>query len=211
MQREENNVVQPGNLILVHGLKYSGKSTIAEYIMANYGYVRVKMAGPLKNMTRSLLRDAGIPEDRIEEYVEGSRKEDPILELGGITTRSIMMTLGEEWRNMHSELLWINIAASKIEKLISSGVDVVVDDIRYPFEVNGLMRFRPFRTVVTRGDIHFEEFGEDRHPGERPMEVGQFDFHFKNDFETKDKLHRLVDDVMEVRRTYMESLGILAA
>src|SRR5690554_1154119 len=93
-------------LILIHGLKFSGKSTLASHIMEKYGYERVKMATPLKNMVRSILRDAGIRGERIEEYIEGDFKETPIAELGGTTSRRLMMTLGEEWRNMHTHLLW---------------------------------------------------------------------------------------------------------
>lgn len=174
------------DVILIHGLKFSGKSTLAERLMTGiHGYARVKMADPLKNMVRSLLRDAGIPESEIERYVEGDLKETPIAELGGTTSRRLMMTLGDEWRNMHGELLWANIAAAKTASLLAAGRKVVVDDIRYPFELEVMARFSPKTLVVTRGKLHFQPYGEDRHPGERPMPVDRFDSHIANDYATK--------------------------
>lgn len=181
------------DVVLIHGLKYSGKSTLAEHLMGAHGYVRVKMADPLKNMVRSLLRDAGIPETEIERYVEGDLKEVPIAELGGTTSRRLMMTLGDEWRNMHGHLLWANIAAAKTSSLVAKGCRVVVDDIRYPFELETMARFEPAKLVVTRGTIHFEPYGEDRHPGERPMPVSWFDSHIVNDYSTKPEAWAALD------------------
>lgn len=183
-------------LILIHGLKHSGKSTLASHLIDGLGYVRVKMAEPLKNMVRSLLRDAEVPEELIEGYVEGPLKESPIPQLGGVTARALMMTLGEEWRNMHSHLLWTNIALSKASHLLEGGSSVVIDDIRYPFEIEAFRRFRPVLWVITRGSKHFEPFGEERHAGERPMDVAGFDFHFRNDWETPDPLWSLAVRVL---------------
>lgn len=196
-------------LVLIHGLKFSGKSTLATHLMNKHEYVRVKMAEPLKNMVRSLLRDAGIGEDRIEDYIEGSFKEVPIDELGGVTSRRLMMTLGEEWRNMHGKELWVNIAKSKIISLLKQGISVVVDDIRYPFEIEALDKLNPFKAVITRGGLHFETYGEDRHPGERPMPIDGFDFHFANNEETTDELWATADAVLKARGEYEVRLADL--
>jgi len=191
-------------LILIHGLKCSGKSTLASHLIEKYGYKRVKMATPLKNMVRSLLRDTGIEEALIEEYVEGDLKEVPIAELGGTTSRRLMMTLGEEWRNMHTHMLWVNIARAKIASMLASGKKVIVDDIRYPFEVEAMEAFNPLKLVITRGTLHFEVFGEDRHPGERPMDVQGFDCHFKNDG-SKEELWSTADDLIKHQKIGIEA------
>jgi len=184
-------------LILIHGLKYSGKSTLASHLIDKYGYERVKLATPLKNMVRSLLRDAGIDEGLIEDYVEGHLKEEPIAELGGTTSRLLMMTLGEEWRNMHTYMLWVNIAHSKIASMLKEGKKVVVDDVRYPFEVEAMRSFDPLKLVITRGNIHFDKYDEDhRHPGERPMDVALFDFHIANDFDNTSALWATADQML---------------
>lgn len=200
-------------LILIHGLKTAGKSLLASPLMDLHGFERVKMAGPLKNMVRSLLLDAGVDESLIEEYVEGSLKEQPIPELSKsrpISARSLMMTLGDEWRNMHGKDLWVNIARGKIRQHLDAGRNVVVDDIRYLFELEGFMEFSAFKLVISRHGKHFEPWGEDRHPGERPLDVGYFDYHFRNDGNSIDDLHAELEKVLSVRRNYLQALSGLS-
>jgi len=186
------------DLILIHGLKYSGKSSIADRLMGTYGYVRVKLADPLKNMLRSLLRDAGLDGETIERCLEGDLKEVPLDVLCGRTPRHAMMTLGNEWRDLLDNKLWSFIALGKIRQLLSQGRKIVVDDIRYPFEFEILGELGAATWVVTRGNLHFEPYGEDRHPSERPMPVDKFDAHIRNDFQTLPELHQRIDRLMPV-------------
>lgn len=196
-------------LILIHGLKTAGKSLLASPLMDRHGFERVKMAGPLKNMVRSLLADAGVDPSLIEEYVEGSLKERPIPELSktrDISARSLMMTLGDEWRNLHGKDLWVNIARGKIRQHLDAGRSVVVDDIRYLFELEGFMEFNAFKLVISRHGKHFEPWGEERHPGERPLDIGYFDYHFRNDGNSIEALHAELEDVLALRRNYVRML-----
>jgi hypothetical protein len=68
-------------LIMVHGLMESGKSTLATYLIEEHGYKRVKFADTLKNMIRHILRRCGVSPARIEDYVEGDFKKVAIPEL----------------------------------------------------------------------------------------------------------------------------------
>ncbi|NTF17293.1 hypothetical protein G6L37_02455 [Agrobacterium rubi] len=197
-------------LILIHGLKTAGKSLLASPLMDLHGYERVKMAGPLKNMVRSLLVDSGVDEALIEEYVEGSLKEVPIPELSKsreISARSLMMTLGDEWRNLHGKDLWVNIARAKIRQHFEAGRNVVVDDIRYLFEMEGFMEFNPFKLVISRHGKHFEPWGEDRHPGERPISIDYFDYHFRNNGNSITALHAELERVIAIRQHYVHALA----
>lgn len=201
-------------LILIHGLKTAGKSLLAAPLMDLHGFERVKMAGPLKNMVRSLLLDAGVDPSLIEDYVEGSRKEYPIPELSKsrpISARSLMMTLGDEWRNLHGKDLWVNIARGKIRQHMEAGRSVVVDDIRYLFELEGFMEFNAFKLVISRHGKHFEPFGEERHPGERPLDIGYFDYHFANNGNSIEALHAELESVLAARRKYVSELSRLAS
>lgn len=184
------------DLVLVHGLKESGKSTLADHLCAKYGYVRVKMAGPLKNMLRSLLRDAGVDDDKIEDYVEGDLKEVPIPSMSNRTARQLMQTLGDEWRKMQADDFWVNIAEGKIKQLHAEGKRVIIDDIRYVVEFCRFAVFSPLNLVITRGPKHFEPIEETRHPGERGLPVSMFHAHFANDFETKQELWDISDRVI---------------
>lgn len=181
------------NLVLVHGLKGSGKSTLAERLCVEHGYVRAKMADPLKNMIRSLLRDGGIGNELVERYVEGDLKEVPIPEMSGRSCRQLMETLGDQWRKMQAMDFWVDIVEAKVLKLFSEGKRVVIDDIRYLNEFTRFLAHRPATFVVTRGERHFETVEEGRHPGEVPLPVGMFDAHIRNDFDDKAAYWATVD------------------
>lgn len=201
-------------LILIHGLKTAGKSLLAAPLMDKLGFERVKMAGPLKNMVRSLLRDAGVAETLIEDYVEGSRKEEVIPQLSksqDTSARYLMMTLGDEWRNLHGKDLWVNIARGKIRQLLDAGHDVVVDDIRYLFELEGFMEFNPLKLVISRHGRHFEPWGEERHPGERPLDISYFDYHFRNDGDVIQALHDELSLALRANGEYRAALERIAS
>lgn len=194
------------NLILVHGLKESGKSTLADHLCSTYHYTRVKMAGPLKNMLRSLLRDGGVDESLIERYVEGDLKEVPIPQMSNRTSRQLMQTLGDEWRRMQADDFWINIAEGKVNQILEQGGRVVIDDIRYHNEFCRFAVFTPLTVVTTRGDRHFAPIDPNTHPGERGLPVSMFHAHMANDFETKRELWDVADGVLTAWSSYRSSL-----
>ncbi len=264
------------SVVIIHGLMESGKSTAASFLMEK-GYNRVKFAGPLKNMLRTILRECGVSEHLIEDYVEGGLKKTPIPEmndperpdrfvsglsddiiwklvigllsdvglnskarlrymqiehrdlpieeLGGITSvgrifstlrnewskemlagevitsRRIMQTLGEEWRNLHHQLLWVKIALAKVQAHLQENEKVVIDDNRYIFEFQAFSHLLPYRFVITRGNKHFQPITEDIHPGERPMPVEWFDSHLKNDGTIK-SLRRTMSKLLTLDARY---------
>jgi predicted kinase len=205
-------IIQPllPKLILVHGLKESGKSTLADHLVETYGYTRVKMAGPLKNMLRSLLRDGGVAEDQIERHVEGDLKEVPIPQMSGRTARQLMQTLGDEWRRMQADDFWIDIAVGKIDQVLGDGGRVVVDDIRYENEFCRFAVYNPLTLVTTRGERHFAPLTKDAHPGERGLPVTMFHAHIANDYDTKQELWNVVDGIVDAWSSYRSSLAALA-
>ncbi|MCV9965070.1 hypothetical protein OIU34_24540 [Pararhizobium sp. BT-229] len=198
-------------LILVHGLKESGKSTLADHLCSTYHYTRVKMAGPLKNMLRSLLRDGGVDEPLIERYVEGDLKEVPIPQMSGRTSRQLMQTLGDEWRRMQAVDFWIDIADGKLNQIFAEGGRVVIDDIRYVNEFCRFSVYNPLTLVTTRGDRHFAPIDPNTHPGERGLPVSMFHAHLANDFETKQELWDVADGVLTAWTSYRSSLASVGA
>src|ERR1044072_7313515 len=124
-------------LIGLSGLAGAGKSEVANVLVEEFGFQRVKFADPLKNMLRTMLRDMGFCEDDIERHVEGDLKENEIPEIG-TTTRHLMVTLGTEWgRDIIHPDLWIRLWAASADRFER----VVVDDVRFPNEVD-LIRAR---------------------------------------------------------------------
>ena len=132
-----------------------GKSALARVLVRDYGYEVVKFADPLKAMLRVL--GLGEPE------LEGDRKELPSELLCGRTPRWAMQRLGTEWgREMVGESLWIRAWRRRVAAL-PAGAKIVVDDCRFPNELEAARAagFVPVR--ICRGDLargggrHFSE------------------------------------------------------
>ena len=122
-------------LVAVHGRRRSGKGTIAGYLVSRHGYRTVKFAEPLKDMLRKLLLLVGVPEDLIERCIEGDLKECPVGLLGGRSTRFAMQSIGTEWRDLVTTDLYLGIAVRRVRDLVAAGIPVVIDDLRFPFEM----------------------------------------------------------------------------
>lgn len=122
-------------LIAICGLATSGKGEVAKILFLN-GFMKTKLAAPIKAMMAEYYRYCGVDEKEIWRKLEGDMKEMPCRFLGGKTPRYAMQTLGTEWgRETISLGLWVEpwreIAADKLRK----GLSVVVDDVRFPDEV----------------------------------------------------------------------------
>lgn len=110
-------------IIGLNGLIGSGKSSVANVLMRDYGFQLLKFAKPLKDM----LRVIGLT----DEHIEGKLKEVPCDLLCGKTPRQAMLTLGTEWgREMIGENFWSKLAVNRVEP----GWNYVFDDCRFQSE-----------------------------------------------------------------------------
>ena len=126
---EDIEAFQPGPSVLgITGRAGSGKTTAAD-VLVKAGWKRVKMAGPLKDMLRSI----GLT----DRHIEGDLKEVPCDLLCGQTPRHAMITLGTEWgRDIIGGNLWVGLARQRIMQAMSEGYNVVVDDVRFNNEAD---------------------------------------------------------------------------
>lgn len=111
----------------------SGKGTVAAALEKTHGFKVVKMAGGLKAMLAAMFVYME-EQDNVGAYLEGDLKErkHPIL---GVTPRHLMQTLGTEWgRDCVGEDTWVAVTSSRVENLLRKGINVVIDDIRFPNE-----------------------------------------------------------------------------
>lgn len=117
----------------------AGKTAAARQLSARYGFVRVRFAGPLKDMLRAL----GLA----EEDVDGGLKDRPCALLGGRTPRHAMQTLGTEWgRQCVDKNLWVRAWRAQTERYDN----VVADDVRFPNEVAEIKNLGGVVLRVTR-------------------------------------------------------------
>ena len=110
----------------------SGKGTVADVLITRFGYTKFQYALGIKTAFAALCMAQGIEQDRITRMLGGDLKEAPQAEIGGLSLRTFCEGVGTDWgRKMVSEDLWVNMAYTKIVKLLDSGHRVVVEDARF--------------------------------------------------------------------------------
>lgn len=121
-------------LIGLTGLAGSGKSVVANILVNEFGFERVRFSAGLKSMVRQMLRDMGHIPEEVERHIEGDLKEVVMPELG-VTPRHLMVTLGTEWgRDAVHPDLWANLWAARVD-CMPAGAHIVAEDVRFPNEV----------------------------------------------------------------------------
>lgn len=113
----------------------SGKSTVADRLVSEHGFMPVTFALPLKRMTAALLTTLGLPSEEIYARVYGARKHEiiPVLD---ITSRKLQQLLGTEFgRQLIRDSIWVDIAMTRAAAYLTQGRSVVIDDLRFPNEL----------------------------------------------------------------------------
>jgi hypothetical protein len=147
------------NIIGIAGYAGSGKSTVAELLIREHGFERLKFADGLKDMLRALGLSDG--------WIEGDLKETPSPLFLGHTPRHAMQTLGTEWgRQCIGEDFWVNYWTMRVKGRLASSMTskIVVDDVRYPNELAAVQRFSGRLWWVSRpgvrpSSMHSSEHG----------------------------------------------------
>jgi len=132
-------------LIALTGRAGSGKSTVAAAIVKHPNAARAAVASfakPLKRMLVELFYYTTKDHALASEMVFGAETKDkPLPELGGVTPRYLMQTLGTEWgRNALDPDFWVYIAASRLDRTMRNGLGTVFDDCRFENEANLVRR-----------------------------------------------------------------------
>ena len=114
----------------------SGKTAVA-YELQQRGYILVSFAGPLKRMLGVFLSSAGYGQEQIQSLLF-EKKEGRIPEFG-VSARHMMQTLGTEWgRECISPNVWVDVWRNSVQKWLDGGLNVVVDDVRFPNEYHAI-------------------------------------------------------------------------
>lgn len=184
-------------LIALGGLKGSGKTTASDHLVNNHNFIRVKMAGGIKEMLRALLVYAGVPTEDVPNYLEGRFKEQMSGVLDGNTPRHAMQSLGAEWgREQMGEDFWVNITYSRITKLLSEGRSVVVDDVRYPNELEMLKELQARAVWVQRREVTVRSV----HSSEVSLNRDDFDSVIYNDFSRNDLYEDIDEELFQIQK-----------
>lgn len=169
----------------------SGKSTVAHHLVMK-GYRLVSFAAPIKKLVMHLLTELGYSGGEAHRLVY-SDKEEIIPELR-TTARHMMQTMGTEYgRQCIHPLLWLKCAEVELTPLLAAGLDVVVDDVRFPNEADLLRGLGGELWRVERPGTVYET----EHVSEGGLEDYDFDLCVSND-SSVNALCREVDEALSV-------------
>jgi len=172
-------------LIGLTGRAGAGKDTVADILVAHYGFTKYSFAGPLKQA----LAVVGIvePADR-------ALKEMPIPGKD-YSYRKAAQTLGTEWaRNLDTDF-WVNLADAKVGE-----GRFVISDVRFENEVSWVRRRLGSVWHLTGRGVKLAE-GQATHVSEMPLPIKVGDFIVYN----QGTLKELESDVSD----YLLRLGIM--
>lgn len=148
--------------VAICGPAGSGKTTLAELLCRERGFIPFKFADPLKDMLRAFYQNVGLCGPEIDRRLEGDMKELPCPYLGNRTPRHAMRTLGTEWgRDMIWSQLWLNVwslrvgSAGRVNPYVS-------DDLRFSNEAAAVRAVGGVIVEVRRPGVGYDR----SHPSE---------------------------------------------
>jgi adenylate kinase family enzyme len=177
-------------IIGLTGVKGSGKDTIADYLVHNYGYIKVAFADFIKNALKELF-------DWNNEDFSQNKKEvkDPYW---GVTPRKMCQEIGTEFLRVHCKdfisldfclpngenyqgTFHIKRINKEITKLleINKNVNIVFSDIRFQDELDYIKKIGGKIIRLSRNDSNKNEFSE--HISEKNiLDLKEVDYEISN-------------------------------
>lgn len=150
IKRKEREMKQ-GKLIGIVGYLGAGKTTIVnEAIHEIDDTIRMGFADPLYDMIAAM----GVPMEIIRDK---SKWDEPQELLYGQTIRHAVRTLGTEWgRNYINQDVWSNIACYKAFSLMQEGINVIIDNVRFPSEMSFMRRYDATFIALQRPELEID-------------------------------------------------------
>ena len=183
-------------LIGLTGKKQSGKTTVANYLEEEYGYISWAFADPIKLMVSALITDTyDFNSDRIDDWEDGVWKETPIPSLGGVTPRFLAQSIGACGRAV-DEKLWINKVAQDIASFEKRRPDlsdkILLTDVRLQPEAKWVRENDGVIIELHRGSINAKD-DDVTEQGVRENLVNHIIFNNKS----LERLYESVDVIMD--------------
>jgi len=138
------------------GAEGVGKSTLADYLVVNHGFVEISFAEPLRRVAvtvwNTLTGGNLTVDDTINQNVKETIISGPNINGKPPTPRAILQWFGTDiMRNMVLNDIWVNAAQQTIHKYINEGVtNFVISDCRFPNEKNAFKSIENVEIITIR-------------------------------------------------------------
>jgi hypothetical protein len=191
-------------IIGICGLIGSGKGTVADVLVEEYGYKKLSFADKLKDGVATIFGwDRDMLEGDSDESREWREQRDPFwsAETGrSITPRLVLQEFGTDcMRNGFDDGIWVSLVKQQIMK--TPGVNYVIPDVRFDNEANMIKSIHGEVWRVRRGadPVWFRMYQD---IGVEPKDVHASEWKWANvkfntvldNHGTKDQLRSLVRD-----------------
>ncbi|CAB4123624.1 hypothetical protein UFOVP46_60 [uncultured Caudovirales phage] len=178
-------------IIGLSGFARSGKDTVANYLVSNYGFTKVSFADPMREALYRLdpkIEIADMHGVSLAVAVDGLGWEQ--LKEESPDVRPLMQRMGTEvGRNMFGQNFWVEQAM----KLVAQHENVVLADVRFKNEADAILESDGVLWRVSRPGFE----AVNAHISERDLDDYHFTSHITND-KTVESLHSTVDFAMHL-------------
>jgi hypothetical protein len=176
-------------IIGLSGYAQTGKDTVAEHIVKNYGFARVAFADPIREALYKLN-----PKVRLGESI-GVSLAHAVDNMGweevkklSLDARELLQRLGTEvGRDMFGEDFWINKAMLKA----TEHKNVVISDTRYFNEAESIKKHGGILIRINKPNTN----EVNNHESEKNLNSYPFDYTIVNS-STKQDLYKLIDKLL---------------
>jgi hypothetical protein len=172
-------------LIGIIGKKYSGKDTIADYLVANHNFKKMAFADPVKKITKELFNFS-------DEQLYGNLKET-VDTRWGISPREAFQKIGTEFGQFGIHTYFPSMErfgrSLWVERLFAEYIrdeNTVISDVRFKHEIDRIKKENGIIIKIIRDNNYI-----DNHISENEIDTEECKIFFNNG--TKDELYNSVE------------------
>lgn len=193
-------------IISLSGKKRSGKTTVANHLIAKHGFLEVSWAYPLKEIIGKQL--FGLSEDHL--YGPAEIREE-VIEEWGMSPRQILQVVGTDmFRNHICNDFWVRAGLKVVREHLSAGrTDIVISDSRFLNEVEAVKELDGHTIQVRKIEKNSENkvfVNKDKklaaladtnaHASETALDKYEFDYILQSFAGEIDLLHKRTDKLL---------------
>lgn len=178
-------------IIGLSGYAQTGKDTVAQHLVNEYGFTRIAFADPIREALLAL--DPMVPDYpalqgiRLSWIVEKAGWES--VKQDSPEVRRMLQRMGTEVaRNQWGSEFWVDLAMKKASEF----GNVVITDVRFPNEYNAIK----YRNGHVWRVSKLDHKPANDHPSEIALDDYDFDWRIPN-YGTIEDLHAVIDGIMK--------------